>query len=476
MSRDETSRIQRLRGDLRRIYADALAFSVMVGSGETYLAAFVLALGLGELNAGLIASVPMLVGGMVQLVSPWAVRRLGSHRRWVVMCAITQACAFVPLVLGASLGHLPLAAVYLIASMYWGAGLATGPAWNTWVSTLVPRGIRANYFAQRSRTAHFAVLCGLVGAGLSLQLGETLGAPLTAFAVIFAMAGAARFISASLLFRQSEPVKPDEDHRHVGWTQFIARFRHGQDGRLLAYMLATQLAVQISGPYFTPFMLKKLEFSYATYLLLIATSYLARMAVLPWLGRWVRAAGARRVLWFAGVGVVPLSAMWLVSSSVEWLIVVQCVAGAVWAAYELATFLLLFETIPEEERTSVLTLFNASHALATVAGAGLGGWLLHAMGTDRQAYLMIFAFSGGVRIVTLALLARAARTLPDTDARLRAILLPTRVLAVRPQMGAIERPITPEFSPHAAKVEQAVESSPLPSRALLSAAVGMRAR
>ena len=56
MSRFGPSRTRQLRGNLRRVYCDALAFSVMVGSGETYLAAFVLALGLGELNAGLIAS------------------------------------------------------------------------------------------------------------------------------------------------------------------------------------------------------------------------------------------------------------------------------------------------------------------------------------------------------------------------------------------------------------------------------------
>jgi MFS family permease len=457
MSREPKTRTQRLRGDLRRIYADAIAFSVMVGSGETYLAAFVLALGLGEVNAGLIAAVPMLAGGIIQLISPWAVRKLGSHRRWVVLCAVTQASAFIPLVIAALVGRMPVAAVYVMAALYWGAGLATGPAWNTWVGSLVPRSIRANYFAQRSRAAHFAVLCGLVGGGLSLQFGESLGKPLTAFAVLFLIAAGCRFISATLLAGQREPQKPDDDHRLVSWPQFIARFRHGHDGRLLAYMLATQLAVQISGPYFTPFMFEKLHFSYATYLLLIATSYVSRMLVLPWLGEWVRAAGARRVLWFAGLGIVPLSAMWLVSGDLIWLIIVQLLAGAMWAAYELATFLLLFETIPEKERTSVLTLFNASHAMATVTGAALGGWLLHAFGTNHAAYMMIFALSGGVRVCAIVLLARAARVLPSRDVPQHAMPLPTRVLAVRPNLGSFEKPILPAFSPEAATVEAATE-------------------
>jgi hypothetical protein len=366
--------------------------------------------------------------------------------------------------------------LYLIAAVYWGAGLSTGPAWNTWVGTLIPRSIRASYFARRSRVAHFAVLCGLIGAGLSLQAGESLGRPLAAFAVLFAIAGMCRFISASLLLGQNEPEKPDDDHRVISWPQFIGRFQHGHDGRLFAYMLATQFAVQISGPYFTPFMLEKLRFSYATYLLLIATSYVARMLILPWLGEAVRRAGARRVLWFAGLGLVPLSAMWLVSTSLPWLLAVQAMAGIAWAAYELATFLLLFETVPEEERTSVLTLFNASHAMATVTGAACGGWLLHTLGTDHAAYLSIFALSGCVRLLTIALLARAARVLPAKDVPQPRVPIPTRIVSVQPTLGSIERPILPAFSRAAAHVEAATERAGLEDGALVAVGAGAPSR
>ena len=71
----------------------------MVGLGETYLPAFALAVGLGELVAGLVASVPLLAGGVLQTVSPWGIRRLGSHKRWVVLCATVQSLTFLPLLL-----------------------------------------------------------------------------------------------------------------------------------------------------------------------------------------------------------------------------------------------------------------------------------------------------------------------------------------------------------------------------------------
>jgi hypothetical protein len=72
----------RLRRDLRRIFAEGVAWSVMVGIGETYFPAFALALGMGEVGAGLIASIPLLAGGLLQLVTPHGVTRLGSRRRW----------------------------------------------------------------------------------------------------------------------------------------------------------------------------------------------------------------------------------------------------------------------------------------------------------------------------------------------------------------------------------------------------------
>lgn len=434
-------RRNRLENDLRRMSADAIAFSVMVGAGETYLAAFVLAMGKGELAAGLVASIPMLAGAVIQLISPAAVRWLRSHRRWVVLCAIVQALSFIPLIVGALLGALPTALIFLFAAVYWGSGMATGPAWNTWAGTIVPQSIRAAYFAKRSRMAHIAVLIGLLGGGASLHLSAQADSALTAFAMLFLVAAMCRTVSAVLLAGQSEPDPPDENHRQVPWRELAGRFRHSHGGRLLLYMLVVQAAVQISGPYFTPFMLGELEMSYANYLLLIATSYSARILVMPLLGQFIRRAGARRVLWFAGLGIVPLSALWLGSDEIWYLFLVQLVAGAVWAAYELATFLLLFETIAEEERTSVLTTFNLGNALAIVGGSTLGGAVLSTMGSDHAAYMAIFAISGGVRLLTIPLLGRAARDLPEPSAPIEPV--PTRVVAVRPNLGSIERPVLP---------------------------------
>ena len=99
----------------------------MVGIGETYLPAFVLAAGMGEVAAGFDHHAALVAGALLQLASPAAIRRLGSNRRWVVCCALIQALAFVPLVAAAWFDWEAGRVAFLMASVYWAAGMATGP-------------------------------------------------------------------------------------------------------------------------------------------------------------------------------------------------------------------------------------------------------------------------------------------------------------------------------------------------------------
>ncbi len=423
--------------DLRAITGDGVAFSLMVGAGETYMPAFALAVHAGETAAGLLSALPLLGGALLQLVSPWAIERLKSHRRWVLLCASIQAMSFAPLVLGALLGRIPTVMLFLAVTVYWGAGLATGPAWNTWVTTLVPPRMRIRFFAYRSRMGHAALLVGLVGAGFALHLGKANHLELAVFAVIFGLAGIFRLVSASFLSRQSEPVPLPPNRRGVPPMEILRRARRNADGRLLLYMLAVQAAVQISGPFFTPYMFKQIHLSYAQYLILIATSFGAKMTALPLLGRLGHRYGAQFLLYTGGIGIVPLSALWLVSDEFAYLLLVQLVAGSIWAAYELGTFLLLFERIDVQERTSILTIFNLASAVATVGGALFGAAVLALTAEGRHGYEMLFGLSCAARLLSLVLLARlhpGAAVQPEPAVSVRA-------LAARPNTGSLDAPI-----------------------------------
>lgn len=426
------------RRDLRLITVDGLFYCLMVGCGEAYFGAFAIAMGMHEILAGLIGSVPLVVGGTLQLVTPVMVRRLGSLRRWVVLCATIQACSFLPLAMGAYHGSMPAWLIYLAVSLYWTVNYAQGPAWNTWVATLVPDRIRARYFAKRTRIIQLGTVVGLLGAGTALNAAK--GNPdntaaVGIFAILFLSAAAFRSYASRCLAAQSEPEPLPRDFRSVSPKQFLARWRTGHDARLLGYMLLVQIAVQTSGPFFTPFMLVRLELSYATYMVLIAVSFLSRMLVLPFLGRLAQRRGPRAVLLVGGLGLIPASSLWALGDNFWYLVVIQMFSGAVWAAYELATFLLLFDAIPSNERTSVLSMFNFANTLAIVIGSLVGATLLGLLGEGIAAYHTLFIISSGLRVLTIPLLllihVRSFRPKP----------IELQPMSVRPGVGAVDRPV-----------------------------------
>ena len=425
------------RRDLRAIMGDGVACSVMIGIGENYLAPFALALGMGELVAGLITSVPLLVGAVLQMISPMAIRRLGSHRRWVVACVVCQAVSFLPLAIAAAVGRIPVVILFLLAAVYWGAGMASGPAWSTWVDTLIPERIRASYFGRRARLGQAGTLIGFAGGGLWLQYGESRGSPMVAFATLFVVAAMCRSVSALLLSGQSECRPSIESRRPLVAGGLLRRLRHEGDGRLLVYLWAMQAAAQVASPYFTPFMLGELNFSYAKYMLIVSISLMAKAVALPTLGVLAQRFGALRLLWVGGLIVIPLPMFWMISQAAPMLLMIQIMAGVSWATYELAAFLLFFEAIDARQRIGMLTLYNLGNAAATVAGSLIGGGILMLLGESHAGYLAVFAASGLARGLTVPLLRRVRDSVgaPARQARPATILFPTAA-------GGEERPLS----------------------------------
>jgi MFS family permease len=280
-------------------------------------------------------------------------------------------------------------------------------------------------------------LTGFLAGGFALQWGRSAGDPVPVFAWLFLAAGVCRMGSTACLWLQSEPVPIPAGVRWLSMRESWQRFRRGATGTLLVFAVTMQAGVYVAGPYFNPFMLKVLQWEYRDYALLLGASFVAKFLCLPLWGRFAHRAGAWSLLWVGTVGVIPLAIGWNVSVNFWWLFALQLIAGAAWGAYELALILLFFETIPERERTSILTLYNVANSLALVVGSALGAGLLKAGSVSPESYHWVFGASTLFRCLALGLLWRLPRvTVPSAAATLRPI-------AVRPEGGTIDEPALP---------------------------------
>ncbi|MFM8639562.1 MAG: MFS transporter [Planctomycetota bacterium] len=437
-----------LRSDLRNCTGDGVTHAFMVGLGETNFPLFALALGKGDAVAGLVATVPQLVGAVLQLCAPWGIARVGSPRRWIMLCATIQCLGFVPMVAAAVAGRMPTWTLFAVASLYWAVNLGAAPAWNTWVGALFPRRIRVRYFGWRSRIYQVSIMGSLLLGGAVLMLGDPgraqrmfgadLGVDLglmAAFAAVFALAGLSRLWSVWFLKHQGEAPGLDvNSHRRVGLLEFSRRVRARHDGRLLGAVVTMNVAVQVAQPYFTPYMSRQLGFGDAEVLGTIAASFAAKSLAAPFWGRLAQRHGARRLFVWGSLAVVPLSALWMASPSYGYLLALQALTGAAFGAYELGFFLLALEAIREEERTSMMALFMLFNSFAAAAGSVIGSMALGGMGAGMGAYMAIFAASAGARLVAFTVCASVREEVAH------AVPLATQPMALRPSAGSIDLP------------------------------------
>jgi MFS family permease len=283
------------------------------------------------------------------------------------------------------------------------------------------------------------MLTGFVAGGVALQWGAHVGYCLVTFSLLFLAATLSRLMSSLFLASQSEPLPPGPELMLPDLRRLFHALMEDDTGRLFLYLLGAQAAVQISGPYFNPYMLDCLKLPYYQYVALICAAYCAKMLCLPAFGKLVARWGATRLLWCGGVAIIPTSALWLVSSSFSYLLVAQVVSGVSWAAYELAMFLLAFETIPDHRRMAVMTAFNLANATAILVGSLLGGALLVFWGITREAYLALFLISSIARVFAILLLLRA----PGISIRERWTAMHARL-----RLAAAPRPRTALAGPH----------------------------
>lgn len=376
----------------------------MTGMGEWQFVLFALALGLSEVVSGLVATVPVLAGAVLQLLTPWGVRRVGSIRRWVAGCAAVQAMSLVGLSIAAGIGVMPVWVLYATIAVYWASGYMTAPPWQTWVTSLVADRLRSKFWVNRSRWIQGGLGVGLC-AGVILQVGESYGKPLVAFGVVFGVAAAARLASSVLLSMQSEPEPELLAAIETPSLRRITSHFDRQTRTLLLYMLTFFLGVFIVAPFFGPYLREELGFEYWQITVIIVTTFVSKVLFLPLVGRITLKHGPLRVLWIGAAITGPAAVLWTVSDSFYWLVALQLYVGLGWACWETGSFLLVFDVIPAAKRTPVMTLYQLALAIMMVTGSIVGALLLEGIGISRAGYVALFVASSVVRFMAMGILA-----------------------------------------------------------------------
>lgn len=414
-----------LRETLSRSRKEAVASAVMTSACDNYLGAFAVLLRASLAQVGWLTAGPQLVGATCQLLSVWLCSRF-NRRRAIVSGVIVQALAVFGMAATALLhppGAVPL--LIVLAVVYQAAANFVQPQWRGWMGSIVPPRRRGAFFAGRTQLTMVTSLAVFAGGGALLGLFDRVDAALYGFALLFLAAGMGRAVSAWHLRHMHDP-DLHHDGQPVDLAATAARireaFRHRTFRHYSLFVAGMQLAVAVSGPFFSVYMLRDLEFTYWQFSASTGTALLTQFFTLALWGRVCDRWGNRLVMLCSSLLLPIVPALWLISADFYYILGIQVVSGIAWGGFTLSTANYLYDLRPPRaDFASYAAVQSALGAFGIFIGALAGGYLATALpsivtllpGEFSLPFpvLIIFAVSAGLRLVIVIWFIPRAREL-----------------------------------------------------------------
>lgn len=432
----------REKRSLRRFHAEAGSAGVEE-AGNNYQSASMVAVGSDWQGVGALSGFTSLVTSFLYLQVPSVVRLLGSAKRAVLALCLLDALTWLPILLVMLLldrvNSSLLIALWILNLV---PGILLGPVRTTWMVSLTSADNRGKYLGLRLSINTASYIVAFYAMGYLLQRFSG-GQTLTGFAVVFSVALVATLLSFFVYTRISEPPHSAQEDESFRFVDFLRETQTRNLGRFVLYTSLFTFTVFLAAPFFAVYMLNELRFDYMTFAVISSSELIARTLTMPIWGHCVNRFGNLRLVRIASLLIPLVPLLWLVSSNLVFLVLVQVFSGIVWAGFDLCTPNFIFQTVSPEKRLKYI-VFHKALSMAAMSLGSLTAVLLlsHINPILGSSVLAMFLLSGILRFVVAVTmlprvrdLRRNSQTRPEEP-----LIVPTMVLASVPNGGLLHRP------------------------------------
>ncbi|MBL7664495.1 MAG: MFS transporter [Bacteriovoracaceae bacterium] len=394
-------------------YLDSLFYSLMIGAGESYFPAYSLRLGHTPLQASLVATVPVCLGGLFQIIVPKLMYRFTSLRTWCVLGAFLQAMCFVSLIYF----HPHLAKhhefLILIVTFYWIFNLAVSPGWSTLIAEQIPTEKINHFFNLRGMFGHIGVVIGLVYAGFAIQYDWKPGFVPEIFLTIFLVSALARLVSTYLLSLYKDSHKHQTQAAKQQSSLDLKQFEDYPNlKRTTFYFSLFKLSVYVSAGYFSPYMLDELRFTYTEFMLVLASAYIGRIIFSNFYNQFRTKLTVNSILFFSSLGISCIPFIWTQLHTFKHIFMLEIFTGIFWGAFELSFFLIIFNRVPSTLQRYYMSYYNFYHYLGIGIGTAIGLILFRYVQIDYSVYFLVFSASSAFRLLSMIFFPRLKAHMP----------------------------------------------------------------
>lgn len=384
--------------------------------GGVFITGFALYLGANNIDIGLLGSIPILAGIIQPLASYWAEKSRMRRKLFTNICYALCLLFWIPPILIPFFYENSGYSLFLFFSSFTLANIfiaMTNPPYISWLGDIVPEEIRGRYFAKRNMWAGLVGMCFSLGVGrLVDRLPHKIGFPLA-----FSLGALFAVVEIIIIFLQPEPYR--EPIEELDLLRDLINPLRNKDFKLYTFFVALwNFSVIMPGQFFSVFMLKYLNLSYTTIVLVGVSSGIASLLAQPFFGYLADRYANKTILFLTSFLASFIPFLYLFMNprfplfSLMLLYAVNIIAGAIWAGITLTQFNLLLALSPSQERMSYVATHSAFISLLGASSPFIGGVIANALkdfhfsalGLDITNIKVLFTISTILRLLSLPLL------------------------------------------------------------------------
>lgn len=369
---------------LKNIIRDGVASQAMgIFTRGAFLVAFALKLGASNFVIGLLAAIGPLAQ-LLQLPSIFLVEKIRNRRSIVVVAAgLNRLCwlliALSPFVFPANIAIGVLLVLLILSSAF---GAVSGCSWVSWMRDIIPENTIGVFFAKRMRisTAVGIVLSIIAAIYLDFWKKQFPDNELSGYSILFFAGFAAGVAGLFFLAKTPEMQMPRIKEKQKIFSILSQPFKDENFRKLIAFMCSWNFAVNLAGPFFLVYMLKRLGLSMAFIIGLSIVSQIMNFLFLKIWGRYTDQFSNKSVLAICCPLFIASILAWTFTTmpekyffTIPLLIIIHMVMGISSAGVTLASGNISMKLAPKGQATAYLAANTIANSIAAGIAPILGG-------------------------------------------------------------------------------------------------------
>ena len=375
---------QDVRTGMRAIMQDGIASTAMgtLTSG-TFLIAFALLLGASNFIIGLLAAIPPLLQ-LLQIPTILLIEKIRNRKLIAVVAAGISRLFWLPIIAIPIIFSPSIGITILLIAMICHAafGAIAGCSWNSWIRDVLPQENLGNFFSKRMRLATLTGILLSIAAAFFIDKWKVFFPDKMpyGYSILFSLGLLAGLIGVLFIAKIPEPKMQQSEEKVSFFAALIEPFKNENFKNLMIFLCSWSFAVNLATPFFTVYMLVRLNLEMSFIIFLAILSQVVHLLFLKIWGKFSDLFSNKSVLGVSGP-IFMLSILLFTFTTLPekhqftlpLLIGIYILMGISTAGVNLATGNISFKLAPKGNATAYLTASNFAIAIAASIAPILGG-------------------------------------------------------------------------------------------------------